>query len=86
MERAVIAVGAASGVTPGEAAIEVLPGLAVGIVGLWGCGCMEKLARSRDEPRAAAVGLETEVPDTDKAAREHVQEESFDEVGRLEAE
>jgi len=58
----------------------------VGVVGLRRCGCMEQLSYSRDETRATAVGLETEVPDTDKAAREHVQKESLNEVRRLESE
>jgi hypothetical protein len=85
-KRAAVAVRAASGIASGEAAIEVLPGLTVGVVGLWRCGCMEELSYSRDETRATAVGLKTEVPDTDEAAREDVQEESLDEVGRFEGE
>jgi len=85
-ERAAVAVGAASGITSGEAAIEVLPRLAVGVVGLRRCGCMEQLSYSGDETRATAIGVETEVPDTDEAAREDVQEESLDEVWRFEGE
>jgi hypothetical protein len=85
-KRAAVAVGAAAGIASGEAAIEVLPRLAVGVVGLWGSGCMEQLSYSGDEARATAIGLETEVPDTDEAAREDVQEESLDEVGRFEGE
>jgi hypothetical protein len=85
-KRAAVAVGAASGIAAGEAAIEVLPGLAVCVVGLWGCGCVEQVSCSGDETRATAIGLETEVPDTDEAAREDVQEESLDEVGRFEGE
>ena len=86
MERAEVAVGAASRIASCEAAKEVLPGLAMGSVGLWGCGCMEELAYSCDEARATAVGLETEVPDTDEAARKDVQEESLDKVRRFEGE
>ena len=47
---------------------------------------MEKLACSRDETRAAAVGLETEVSDTDKAGRDDVQKESVNEIRGLERE
>lgn len=85
-KRAAVAVGAASGIAAGEAAIEILPGLAMGVVGLWRCGCMEQVSCSGDQARATAVGLETEVPDTDEAAREDVQEESLDEVRRFEGE
>jgi len=79
-ERAVTAVGAASGIASGEAPIEVLPRLALSIVGLRRRGRMEKLSCSRDEPRAAGVGLETEVSDTDEAVRDDVEKESLDEI------
>jgi hypothetical protein len=84
VERAEVAVRAASGIASREAPIEVLPGLTVGTVGLGRCGFMEELSYSCDEARATAVGLETEVPNTDEAAREHVQEESLDEMRRFE--
>jgi len=85
-ERAQVAVRAASRIAAGEAPIEVLPGLRVGTVGLGRCGFMEELSYSCDEARATAVGLETEVPDTDEATREDVQEESLDEVRPFEGE
>jgi hypothetical protein len=71
-ERAAVAIWAASGIASGDAAIEVLPGLAVGVVGLRRRGCLEQLSYARDETRATSVGLKTEVPDTDESAREHV--------------
>jgi len=83
---AAVAVGAASGIAAGEAAIEVLPGLAMGVVGLRGCGCMEQVSCSGDEAGATAIGLEAEVPDTYEAAREDMQQESLDEVWRFEGE
>ena len=86
VERAEVAVRAASGIASREAPIEVLPGLTVGTVGLGRCGFMEELSYSCDEARATAVGLETEVPDTDEATGEDVQEESLDEVRPFEGE
>ena len=85
-ERAVIAVGTAAGIASREAPIEVLPRLTLSMVRLRGRGRIEKLACSRDETRATAVGLETEVPDTDKAVRDDVQKESVDEIRGLERE
>ena len=72
-EQAVMAVGAAGGVTAGQTLIQILPGLAVGLVRLWWCGCVEQQACSRDQARAAAVGLKSEVADSDETSRQHVE-------------
>lgn len=85
-ERALVTVRAASGIASSQAAKQVLPGFAMGPVGLWGCGCMEQLSCSCNEAGATAIGLKPEVPDTDEAAREDMQEESLDEVRRFEGE
>jgi hypothetical protein len=47
---------------------------------------VEQLSCSGNQTRATAVGLETEVSDTDEAEREHVEKESLDEVRRFDGE
>jgi len=37
-EQSAMAIGAASGVAAGQTLIQILPGLAVGMVWLWRCG------------------------------------------------
>jgi hypothetical protein len=85
-EQAAMAVGAASGVAPGQTLIQILPGFAVGMVRLWGCGCVEEQACSRDQARAGAVGLKSEVSDPDETSWQHMEEESLYEVRGLEGE
>lgn len=45
----------------------------------------QELARAGDEVTALSIGLKSVVSDTDKAARQHMEEETVDEITRLES-
>jgi hypothetical protein len=83
---ALLAVGAAHRIAPGQTLKQSLPGFAH--VGVWGgiSGRAQEQPGSRDELGARGIGLQPEVPDSDKAVRQDVPQESPHEIRRVEGE
>lgn len=81
-EHALFAGWALQGIATSQPAKEVMPRFANRLRHGWR-GVGQELPRSGDELAASSIGLKAVMSDTDKTARQHVEEESVDELIRL---